>query len=116
MKYIINRYGIVIKKDCVSCNCGRRIKNSIYCTIQNNRKREDCPYWTAKEIDRSIGKGSLLNAGKGGGKIKTASYFRWVIQHMEEVYQKPNETYKAFSERIHKLYEKRTGLPVYYNI
>lgn len=116
MKYIINQYGIAIKKDCVSCNCGRRINNSIYCSIQNNARKEHCPYWTAKEIERGDRtKGSLLNAGKGGGKIKTASYFRWLNEHRFEVYKKTDETFKAFSERVHKLYEKRTGLPVYYD-
>lgn len=116
MKYIINKFGVAIKKDCVSCNCGVRKKNSICCSINYTRK-EECPYWTPKEVIRGNGTiGSLMNAGKGGGRVKSSAYFKWINKNRMEICQKTDETFKTFSERVHKLYEKRTGLKVYYDI
>jgi hypothetical protein len=48
--------------------------------------------------------------------VKTIEYFRWKMFLCPLPPMLLGETLTSYNERLHKLYEKETGKPVYYNM
>ena len=76
-KTVKNRYGIEIKKCCASCQ-SKQYKNEQLrnCKLGENGVKPTyyCDCWKMQE--------SLDNAGKGGGKIRKQSWFRFLAESL----------------------------------
>lgn len=80
---ITNGYGIAIRKICASCaykEAGRN-ENDRVCGKDGTHVRptDTCPAW---KLRRGSDGGGLLNAGKGGGRVKRIEYLRYACQRL----------------------------------
>lgn len=108
-EYITSTYGIRIYICCASCHKNVHGKG---CKFKVEGVK-GCSNWEPRYINK---KQTILNAGKGGGNVKTIEYFRWKMFLCPLPPMLLGETLTSYNERLHKLYEKETGTPVYYNM
>ena len=108
--YLVNEFGIKVKKCCASCKHMQPDNKTRICM---NGEGVVAP--TSYCLDWMLRKG-LENAGKGGGKVKKASYLQYCLgvldaEHAEAIeYAQKNLLYKRSSlEQIRYSYKERFG-------